>query len=130
MRGRWPGRRSRCAFGERAILKLMFGVLIRAAERWPSVKVTEFERRQMAAVRKELDHEYGAAVASMQSCQRITQQLSGLTSVRGSWHSVCCRLGQLKRWFVPIVCSRARFRLPGSCAGARAGESMSLGVNM
>jgi putative transposase len=50
------------AFGERAVLKLMFGALIRAAERWRSVKVTEFERRQMAAVRNELDQEYEAAV--------------------------------------------------------------------
>jgi hypothetical protein len=50
------------AFGERAVLKLMFGALIRAAERWRSVKVTEFERRQIAAVRKELDDEYEAAV--------------------------------------------------------------------
>ena len=40
------------AFGERAVLKLMFGALIRAAERWRSVRVTEFERRQMAAVEK------------------------------------------------------------------------------
>ena len=40
------------AFGERAVLKLMFGALIRAAERWRSVKVTEFERRQMASVQK------------------------------------------------------------------------------
>jgi transposase len=31
------------AFGERAVLKLMFGALIRAAERWRSIKVTEFE---------------------------------------------------------------------------------------
>jgi hypothetical protein len=36
--------------------------LIRAAERWRSVKVTEFERRQMAAVRNELDQEYEAMV--------------------------------------------------------------------
>ena len=50
------------AFGERAVLKLMFGALIRAAERWRSVKVTEFERRQMTAVRKELDHEYETAI--------------------------------------------------------------------
>ena len=50
------------AFGERAVLKLMFGALIRAAERWRSIKVTEFERRQLAAVRKELDHEYEAQV--------------------------------------------------------------------
>jgi hypothetical protein len=40
-----------------AVLKLMFGALIRAAERWRSVKVTEFERRQVAAVRKDLDQE-------------------------------------------------------------------------
>ena len=49
------------AFGERAVLKLMFGALIRAAERWCSVKITEFERRT-AAVRKELDQEYEVAV--------------------------------------------------------------------
>ena len=51
------------AFGEGAVLKLMFGALIRAAERRRSVKVTEFERRQMASVQKELDQEY-AAMAS------------------------------------------------------------------
>jgi len=50
------------AFGERAVLKLMFGALIRAAERWRAVKVTEFERRQMTAVRKQLDHEYEATL--------------------------------------------------------------------
>jgi putative transposase len=50
------------AFGERAVLKLMFGALIRAPERWCAVKVTEFERRQMAAVRDELEHEYEAMV--------------------------------------------------------------------
>ena len=49
-------------FGERAVLKLMFGALIRAAERWRSVKITEFERRQIAAIRNELDQEYEAAV--------------------------------------------------------------------
>src|SRR5271169_2186899 len=50
------------AFGERAALKLMFGALIRAADRWRSVKVTEFERRQITAVRKELDQEYETQV--------------------------------------------------------------------
>ena len=50
------------AFGERAVLKLMFGALMRASERWRSIKVTEFERRQLAAVRKELNHEYEAQV--------------------------------------------------------------------
>jgi transposase-like protein len=50
------------AFGERAVLKLMFGALIRAAERWRSVKITEFERRQLAAVRQELNQEYEAII--------------------------------------------------------------------
>lgn len=50
------------AFGERAVLKLMFGALIRAAERWRAIKITEFERRQLTAVRQELDQEYEAQV--------------------------------------------------------------------
>ena len=48
------------AFGEKPVLKLMFGAMIRAAERWRAIKLTDFERRQMAALRKELDHEYAA----------------------------------------------------------------------
>ena len=46
------------AFGEKPVLKLMFGATIRAAERWRAIKVSELERRQMRAVREELDHEY------------------------------------------------------------------------
>jgi putative transposase len=38
----------------------MFGAMIRAAERWRAIKVTDFERRQMAAIRQELDQEYEA----------------------------------------------------------------------
>jgi len=48
------------AFGEKPVLKLMFGAMIRAAERWRAIRITDFERRQMAAVRAELDHEYEA----------------------------------------------------------------------
>jgi len=40
----------------------MFGALARAAARWRSVKVTEFERRQLTAIRNELDQEYEAQV--------------------------------------------------------------------
>jgi len=40
----------------------MFGALIRAAERWKSIKVTEFERRPLSAAKKELDPEYEAQV--------------------------------------------------------------------
>lgn len=36
----------------------MFGAMIRAAERWHSIRITEFERRQIDAVRKELTEEY------------------------------------------------------------------------
>ena len=48
------------AFGEKAVLKLMFAAMTRAAERWRAVKVTDFERRQMIALRAELDREYEA----------------------------------------------------------------------
>lgn len=45
------------AFGERPVRKPMFGAMTRAAERWRSIRFTEFERRQIAAVRQELDEE-------------------------------------------------------------------------
>jgi hypothetical protein len=43
------------AFGERAVLKLMYAALIRAAERWRGLRMTEFERRQLTAIRSELN---------------------------------------------------------------------------
>lgn len=43
------------AFGERAVLKLMYAALIRAAERWRGLTMTAFERRQLKALRDELD---------------------------------------------------------------------------
>ena len=49
------------AFGEKAVLKLMFGAMIRAAERWRAIRVSELERRQMRAAREELNREYEAA---------------------------------------------------------------------
>lgn len=51
------------AFGERAVLKLMFAALIRAAERWRSIKFAEFERRQIRAIKEELDHAFAARTA-------------------------------------------------------------------
>ena len=48
------------AFGEKAVLKLMLGAMIRAAERWRAIRVSQLERRQMCAVREELDHGYEA----------------------------------------------------------------------
>jgi transposase-like protein len=48
------------AFGERAVLKLMYAALIRAAERWRGIRITEFERRQLKAIRDELDGDFAA----------------------------------------------------------------------
>ncbi|WP_419906913.1 IS256 family transposase [Hoeflea sp.] len=50
------------AWGEKPVLKLMFAAMTRAAERWKAIRITEFERRQMAAVRAELDKEYEAQI--------------------------------------------------------------------
>ena len=48
------------AFGEKDVLKLIFAVVTRAAERWRAIKVTEFERHLLAAVRQQLDELYEA----------------------------------------------------------------------
>jgi transposase-like protein len=39
------------AFGERAVLKLMYAALIRAAERWRGIKISGFAQRQLKAIR-------------------------------------------------------------------------------
>jgi transposase-like protein len=51
------------AFGERAVLKLMYAALIRAAERWRGLKMTEFERRQLKAIRDEIDRAHAERTA-------------------------------------------------------------------
>jgi len=51
------------AFGERAILKLMYAALIRAAERWRGIRIGEFERRQLRAIRDELNKDFAARTA-------------------------------------------------------------------
>ncbi len=42
------------AFGERAVLKLMFAALIRASQSWQRVSISEFEQRQLAELRQQL----------------------------------------------------------------------------
>jgi hypothetical protein len=59
---------------ERAVLKLMFGALTRAAERWKSIKFSEFERRQLSAAKKELDQEYEAQVDLSRKASKGTAQ--------------------------------------------------------
>jgi hypothetical protein len=48
------------AFGERAVLKLVYAALIRAADRWRGIRMTEFEQRQLKAIRDEIDNEFTA----------------------------------------------------------------------
>jgi len=49
--------------GERPVLKLMFAALIRAAERWRGIRMSEFETRQLEAIRSELDGEHARRTA-------------------------------------------------------------------
>jgi len=58
------------AFGEKPVLKLMFGALIRAAESWRGLRFTEFELRQLDAVRKELDTDYETSIARLDRSSR------------------------------------------------------------
>ena len=61
------------AFGEKAVLKLMFGAMIRAAARWRPIKVTPFEHLQMEALREDLDQEYKAQTGlAKQSSKKAT----------------------------------------------------------
>src|SRR5436190_1297885 len=60
--------------GEKPVLKLMFGALVRAAERWRGLRFTEFELRQIAAVRKDLDAEYEATRSDRASQTRVSSR--------------------------------------------------------
>ena len=46
------------AFGERAVMKLMFAAIMRASQTWRGVAVSEFERKQLATLREELDQKF------------------------------------------------------------------------
>jgi hypothetical protein len=48
------------AFGERAVLKLVYAALIRAAEHWRGIRITEFEQRQLKAIPDEIDQDFTA----------------------------------------------------------------------
>ena len=52
------------AFGERAVMKLMYASLIRASQTWRGVIVTEFERKQLDALRDELNAQFEKQHAS------------------------------------------------------------------
>jgi hypothetical protein len=55
---------------------------IRAAERSKSIKVTEFGRRQLSAVRKELDREYEAQIDLNRRPSKVAAHTKISTSLR------------------------------------------------
>jgi putative transposase len=67
------------AFGERAVPKLMYAALIRAAERWRGLRMTEFERRQLTAIRSELNRAHAERTAPIVSAN-VTASPTHLSS--------------------------------------------------
>ena len=53
----------RHAFGERAVLKPLYAALIRAAERWRGIRMSEVKRRQLQAIKEELDRAFATRTA-------------------------------------------------------------------
>jgi transposase-like protein len=51
------------AFGERAVLKLMYAALIRAAETWKRIAISEFELRQLESLREHLNRVHAERTA-------------------------------------------------------------------
>ena len=115
-------------FGEKPVLNLMFGALIRAAERWRGLRFTEFELRQIAAVRKELDQEYGGTdhAAGKVIPAPGFQQIGALTPSEGTalsvWLSVDGRFTaflidregpELLTAKAPTSSAKLRYLLPG-----------------
>ena len=43
------------AFGERAVLKLMYAALIRASDTWKRIVISEFELKQLKSLREHLN---------------------------------------------------------------------------
>lgn len=55
------------AFGERAVLKLMYAALIRASQTWRGLRISDFERKQIAELRAELEAEFKQRTSSEKS---------------------------------------------------------------
>ena len=76
----------------------MFGAMTRAAERWRAISFTDFERRQIAAVRHDLDQEYRDQInapdplLSTAEPAPFFQQSSDLTDRGIGW----CRAGSAR----------------------------------
>ena len=77
------GRRTKIianTFGERPVLKLMYAALIRASETWRGIAVSPFERRQLDAIRQELDEAQRRRHATAVSAQTARKSPSSISS--------------------------------------------------
>ncbi|MCC7040333.1 MAG: IS256 family transposase [Burkholderiales bacterium] len=71
------------AFGERAVMKLMFAALLRATQSWRGIRITEFESRQLSLLRNELNEQFAALHAP--AAQPINPaSRSRISSTRGT----------------------------------------------
>ena len=64
-------------FGERPVLKFMYAAIIRASESWRGIGVSAFERRQLEAIREELDEAHRqATVVSAPPAKKSSSSIS------------------------------------------------------
>ena len=94
------------------MLKLMFGALVRAAERWRGLRFTEFKLRQIAAVRTDLDAEYEATITQPDRSYQLIpaprfQQIRALT-VRPTRRAVATSLNADDNRISDIYCEVSR----------------------
>jgi transposase-like protein len=71
------------AFGERAVPKLTYAALIRAAEQWRGLGISEFELRQLKAIRDELNSAFEARTTPVTGTT-VTASRSRLSSRAGT----------------------------------------------
>ncbi len=74
---RWRTKVIPHAFGERAVLKLMYAALIRASQNWKNIVITQFELRQLEQLRRHLNErhvERTAPVVKSASRSRISSR--------------------------------------------------------
>jgi hypothetical protein len=62
----------------------MFGAMTRLAERWRSIRFTEFERRQVEALRKNLNAEYETAT-HVKPAPHQNRTVTGISSTPQTW---------------------------------------------
>ena len=59
-------------FGERPVLKLMYGTLLRAAETWRGLTITDLEREQLTRLWEQLDEGWKPAVVKAAEVDKST----------------------------------------------------------